>query len=326
MSAASSAIIFSGFTVIPIAYSPDSTHYLYARKHAGPKSARGKGSKASKTTADLPDGRTLFAVNVPPDATERELVVFFKYCGTVEKVLFDFMGERLENSDSEDESDGGTGMKEDDNEKHEEGKGEGGKPRKKKRKTQNEEEVPKVVPLPTTPTNIRKLRKTGRTAHIIFLDASSLDRLFSQSTPSSKAPRPWPTSEEPTGLAHYVAQYGALRPPLDAIKEHVDSCIRVYDYEQEKTKQKSRYKKGEAVVDEDGFTLVVRGGAYGQALGGGVAVASKRFQQTGTTSERGAKKRKKASEGKEGFYAFRKAEKQRNGVYFRSNFSTFFSF
>jgi len=35
-----------------------------------------------------PDGRTLFLVNVPPDATERELVLFFKHAGTVEKVVF----------------------------------------------------------------------------------------------------------------------------------------------------------------------------------------------------------------------------------------------
>ena len=41
-----------------------------------------------------------------------------------------------------------------------------------------------------------------------------------------------------------------------------------------------RYKKGEAFV-EAGFILVVRGGSYGQTLGRDVAVASKRFQQTG---------------------------------------------
>jgi len=75
-----------------------------------------------------------------------------------------------------------------------------------------------------------------------------------------------------------------------------------------KARQNSQYRKGEAIVDEDGFTLVTRGGAYGQTLGGGVAVASKKFQQTGQPRSRNNKKEKKE---KEGFYGFQKAEKQR---------------
>lgn len=267
----------SGFTVLPAQYpsSSASVHYLYIRRHAATKSSKSsedaRDIKSAKD-AHLPDGRTLFVVNMPPDATERELVLFFKFCGTVERVVF---GEE--------------------------------------RKTQNDEEAPplRAVPLPTQ--NIRRLRKTGKTAYVIFLDASSLERLFSA---THSKPRLWVTSEEPIGLAHYVAQYAALRPPLEAVKEHADSYIRAYDYELEKTKQKSKYNKGEAIVDEDGFTLVVRGGAYGRTLGGGVAVASKTFQQTGVANEKSARKRRKAAEDKGGFYAFQKAEKQRSGMSF----------
>ena len=82
-----------------------------------------------------------------------------------------------------------------------------------------------------------------------------------------------------------------------------------FEFDLAKTKQKSTYRKGEAIVDEDGFTLVTRGGAYGQTLGGGVGVASKGFEKTGQT---GSKKKKEPKE-KETFYAFQKAEKQRNG-------------
>lgn len=93
------------------------------------------------------------------------------------------------------------------------------------------------------------------------------------------------------------------------MKAHADSSLEFYEYELAKKKQKSKYRKGEAIVDEDGFTLVTRGGAYGQTLGGGVSVASKRFQRSGeTTRNRNSKKEKKE---KEGFYAFQKAEKQR---------------
>jgi hypothetical protein len=106
--------------------------------------------------------------------------------------------------------------------------------------------------------------------------------------------------------------YDSLRPPLDAVREHADSAMELYEYELAKTKPKSKYRKGEAVVDEDGFTLVTRGGAYGQTLGGGVGVASKKFQQSGQTTR---DRKKKDSKEKDGFYAFQRAEKQRNRMY-----------
>ncbi|KAK2465913.1 hypothetical protein APHAL10511_001554 [Amanita phalloides] len=306
----------SGFTVLPVAYSTssDSMHYLYVRRHASSESSnrRKRGAQSEKKEAHLPNGRSLFIVNMPPDATEREVVLFFKFCGTVERVVFDFTGGselQGEESDSQDEdtSDMGNGPGEEEDGKEEQKR----KQKKKKRKHQKgEDEVPKVVLLPGK--NIRKLRKTGRTAHIVFLDVSSLDRLFSVAAPSK--PRTWPTSEEPLGLSHYTAQYVALRPPLDAVKEHADSYIRVYDYELQKARHKSKFRAGEAIVDEDGFTLVARGGSYGRTLGGGVGVASKKFQQTHEASEKGARARRKAGEDKGGFYAFQKAEKQRSAL------------
>ncbi|KAF8806163.1 hypothetical protein BYT27DRAFT_7168477 [Phlegmacium glaucopus] len=279
--------VISGFSVIPVSYKSSVTHYLYARSHAS--------SSKSDSSKTLPDGRTLFLVNVPPDATERELVMFFKNSGTVEKVVFDFEVKEPHNdaSDSEDEGD----------EPVEEAQAE--EQPKKRRKTQKDKiEVPTVIPLPSQ--SLRKLRKTGLSAHVIFLDSSSLDRALA----STSKPRSWPTSsEEPSGLSHYRALYDSLRPPLDSVKAHADSSIQFYEYELAKKKQKSKYRKGEAIVDEDGFTLVTRGGAYGQTLGGGVSVASKRFQRSGeTTRNRGSKEKKE----KEGFYAFQKAEKQRS--------------
>ncbi|KAF8646189.1 hypothetical protein AX16_007333 [Volvariella volvacea WC 439] len=282
----------NGFTIIPTKYAPKITHFLYVRKHAG--------SKKEKSKA-LPEGRTLFVVNVPPDATERELILFFKPCGTVERVTFKAeeteAGQDAESDDSEAEGED-VEMEGGEDEEDEEN------PRRR-RKTKDEPPPPKVVPIPTK--SLRTLRSTGRTAHVIFLDTTALDRAL---VPPEQ-PQQWPTStEEPLGVAHYLARYQSLRPPLDAVREYADSAIEVYEYEQEKKKQKSKYKKGEAIVDEDGFTLVTRGGAYGQTLGGGVAVASKRFQTTGETSSR---KRKKATADKAGFYAFQKAEKQRKG-------------
>ncbi|KAK7029423.1 hypothetical protein VNI00_014677 [Paramarasmius palmivorus] len=291
-----------GFTVIPTLYSDPSsskTHYLYARAHVGPKNA---------AKNPWPNGRTLFVVNVPPDATERELVMFFKPYGTVERVVFDLDGEIQEEveSDSEDEDEE---MNEVEGEEVEDDEDEDEGHRRKRRKV-NKPEPPKVVPLPSRP--LRRLRKTGQTVHVIFLDSSSLDRTLSTAPQKS---RPWPVlaDEEPSGLEHYTALYDSLRPPLDAIREHADTWMELFEFEAQKAKQKSKYRKGEAIVDEDGFTLVTRGGAYGQTLGGGVAVATKKFQETGEASERLADKAKKKKE-KTNFYAFQKAEKQRKDL------------
>ncbi|KAF8125973.1 hypothetical protein EV363DRAFT_1434396 [Boletus edulis] len=135
---------------------------------------------------------------------------------------------------------------------------------------------------------LRTLRKTGSIAHIIFLDTLSLEKAL---VPPTK-PRPWlSSSEEPRGLTHYAALYDAQRPPLDVVKVHVDTWMERFEFDLAKTKQKLAYRKGEAIVDDDGVTLVTRGGTYGQTLGGGVGVASKAFEKTSRT---GSKKKSRS--------------------------------
>ncbi|KAG1733134.1 ribosomal RNA-processing protein 7-domain-containing protein [Suillus lakei] len=293
----------SGFTVIPIAY-PSSSHFIYARAHTTSK------SKTSKPNNILPEGRTLFLVNVPPDATERELMLLFKSCGTVERVLFDSnsadaLAEHAPDSDSDSDEE----MVEDAEKADTEAR-----PRKKRKLQTSEPTPPEVIPLPSP--SFRTLHKTGSCAHLIFLDSSSLAKALSSPT-SSKA---WPSSEEPRGLSHYMAKYDAERPPLDTIRAHADSFMERFEFDLSKSKQEAKYRKGEAIVDEDGFTLVTRGGAYGQTLGGGVGVASKKFMLTGKAGSRRKKDNKKEKE-KEVFYAFQKAEKQRKAMLdLRKNF------
>ncbi|ETW84221.1 hypothetical protein HETIRDRAFT_311712 [Heterobasidion irregulare TC 32-1] len=304
----------SGFTVLPVAYSNSSHHILYVRPHTGPlKSSKGKGKV-------LPDGRTLFVVNLPPDVTERELVLLFKSCGTIEQVIF--------NSDS------GSMLWQDEQEGSEEEGGAGEDwdmesdgsqdihPSKKQKVVKDDPPIPKVAPLPFPP--LRALRKTGRTAHIVFLDPSSLARALSlpksskhqnQAVPQSLS---WPNAtESPLGLAHYTALYDALRPPLDAVRAHADTSIELHDFELAKKRaSESKYKKGEAIVDDDGFTLVTRGGAYGQTVGGGVSVANKKFvaDRRGASASGAKRNRKKGEKEKTGFYAFQLHEKKRNDL------------
>ncbi|PIL37511.1 hypothetical protein GSI_01205 [Ganoderma sinense ZZ0214-1] len=317
----------SGFTVLPVAYSPSVTHIIYARAHSVPKQKNAKGKQK-----ELPEGRTLFLVNVPPDATERELTMLFKSCGTVERVVFSTDGGSSEAEDS---------MNGDEDEDEDEGEGEGGEeesgddegsdsededeedrhPRPKKKRKISEPEAPKVVPLPSVP--LRTFRRTGHTAYVVFLDGSSLARALK---PPAK-PYAWPIDREtPLGLEHYKALYAALRPPLDVVRAHADSWMEAFEHEQAKKRQESQYKKGEAIVDDDGFTLVTRGGAYGKTLGGGVGVASKRFmnEQAGAGAGGGAAtgtgpggkrhRKKKEKNEKDAFYAFQIHEKKRKEI------------
>lgn len=297
---------------------------LYIRAHVG-----GSSKKARK--AQWPEDRTIFMVNVPPDATEREIVFLFRSCGTIEKVVFD-ADRSSEDTDEEtdadsEESDAASPLRQ-------------SHPLKKtKMATSSTSEPnapsrvqrPKIEPLPIAP--LRTLRRTGQTAHVVFLDASSCTRALALAQAHAGVKHvPWPTTadeERPRGLAHYIKQYESARPALDAVRAHADSAIARFDFDLAARKaalrRESKYKKGEALVDEDGFTLVVRGGAYGQAVGGGVGVASRKFMDEyakGTHRKESKTKRKRHREGKEkdAFYAFQMHEKKRDGSSLFSRF------
>jgi ribosomal RNA-processing protein 7 len=294
---------FGDFLVLTVSYSPQATHYLYIRAHA------------SRTASDdLPTDRTLFLVNIPPDSTERELITLFSTCGAIDRVKFggqEALPELDDNFTSCDEED----IEEDTlMQEHQDAT-----KILKNTKREKKQPPPKVVPLPTIA--LRHMRRTGSTAHIVFTSAQGLSAALSLPSTSTSDTEclVWPkfkatSAAEPSGLAHYKAKYRTLRPPLVAVREHANSSMEVFEYRQAlESKQNSKYKKGEAIVDEDGFTLVTRGGAYGQTLGGGVGVASKKFMKEikGDGSKR--KKNKKIAN-KEGFYAFQTREKRIQGL------------
>ncbi|KZV87361.1 hypothetical protein EXIGLDRAFT_680044 [Exidia glandulosa HHB12029] len=301
---ATTATSVGGFTILPLRYSSSATHNIYVRAHAG---SRPKG---------VPEGRALFLVNVPPDATEHELSTLFSSYGTVEKVLFSSFvvsHDELEGGDDDDED-----VQDDAADDESESSSEDEHPRKKRKldkgakdKKKKPTAPPRVEPLLAS-SSLRTLRPSGSSAHLVFLDPSSLQRALS-SLPPPKPPA-WPaktSNPEPSGLSYYAARHAALRPPLSTVLTHAESAILAYDWKLEKQKriEKSKYKKGEEIVDEDGFTLVVRGGAYGQSVGGGVGVASKRFELAHNKEDEEAAKKKKKKKEKEGFYAFQVREK-----------------
>jgi ribosomal RNA-processing protein 7 len=288
----------SGFSLLPVVYSPSVTHFLYLKAH----------SNGKKSTNTIPGGRTLFVVNVPPDASREEMLSLFRPHGAIERIIMDSfhidetVGQESDDGDEPEVQVATTEIT---------SRTRSRKRSKKGADHQTTLKKPIVVQLPTVP--MRQIRSSGKSAYIVFVEESSVQRTLSSTQSTSIAH--WPSSAAPRGHARYVALHDNFRPPLTVIREHADTSIELYDYDQAQKKAhlKSQYKKGEAIVDEDGFTLVTRGGAYGQSVGGGVAVASKKFEQTGIASESRRKKKNLPKE-KEKFYAFQVHEKNREGM------------
>ncbi len=255
--------------------SSGSTHYLFLRQHQ------------AKPGSALPEDRTLFLANIPVDSTERLLGRFFAAhgCGLIEtvgfssKVCAEVEGEEVKiDRTTEDGS---------------------------------EPSLHTSIPVTPLPLQIPAWPNSGSVAHVVFLDPSSIDKALSLS--KSNKQLKWPpdnATPELTGMARYVAQYHALHPSLEVARRHADSFMEHFEVEQAKKKRKSKYKKGEAVVDEDGFTLVTRGGAYGKSLGGGVGVAKSTFSRTIASGK--LEKRNKQKE-KSDFYRFQIREQKRKG-------------
>ena len=98
-----------------------------------------------------------------------------------------------------------------------------------------------LVHLPSQP--LRRLRKTGLSARVVFLDSSSPNLALA----STSKPRSWPiSSEEPSGLAHYRSLHDSILPPLILWKHaHSDSSVELYEYQL--AIQKSKFRKGKAI-------------------------------------------------------------------------------
>lgn len=317
---------YAGFTAFPLAF-PGSTskksvtHTMYVRLHA-PKGGDGGA-----------EGKTLFIVNLPVDITERQMRTVFGAWGTVDTVKFGYAGggesvlgkavaglaaeeQGMEVSDSEDEAD----VDEEEEEETAEAVEGAAEPTfvstmpnpksRAGRKARHANRAPKVIPLPTvTPLDLaaRSTPLRPESCHLAFLSSLSASRVISHPPTQAVAV---PASEEPIGLAYYTAKYTAARPSLATARSHADSSVALHDELLSRTLAARAKTRGNgALVDEDGFTVVVRSGKYGRTGGKGeqgVAVAARAASAPG-------KKKSAGSEGLEGFYKFQRIEKKRQG-------------
>ncbi|RXK36959.1 hypothetical protein M231_05793 [Tremella mesenterica] len=208
--------------------------------------------------------------------------------------------------------------------------------RREKRRKRQITKIPLIISLPNPP---RPFEKSGlRTAHITFLSNISLNRLFS-SSPNPIQMNDYPSSSHHTsirtdtetrkqvqkrkeemeredengdgdevvlGLNYYLKRYNSSRPNLPLIKVHADSALDKYDHLHSLLLSSRARKRGAgALVDDEGFTVVVRGGRHGRTGGEmGVGVVS----QNGNLKN--LEKKKKLEVVGE-FYKFQRTDKRR---------------
>lgn len=257
------------FLPLPIqASSSKSTHYLYVRPQT--------------SSSDASD-RQLFVSNLPVDFGDASARAVFSRFGVIESIQFGKGAGKSamesavlelsddEASDDEDEEEAPAAPQVD-----EDGWTFVGTEQPKRRRRRRLQAIPASVPEVTPlPESVESLHPSGRaTATITFLDAVSVPRVMKHTGTITYTP------DIPTGLSRYEAQYTALRPKLTLAKAHADSAMERYDHLHSLLlTSKAKAQGAGAVVDADGFTVVLRSGRYGRtagrgADGAGVAVAS----------------------------------------------------
>ncbi|KAH8150049.1 uncharacterized protein LAJ45_05735 [Morchella importuna] len=210
-------------------------HYLYLRRHA-PK------------VATPSDSRSLFAVNVPIDSTEAHLRGLFLRIGggMVDSVVFDG---------------------EDKNKRREEA----APAESKKRKRVDDADVEAAA---TVMTWDRKLRRSGSTAVVVFVDKASVEITLKAISKATKGKK---QGEVPVwgegisdankipalGISRYLTHHNLRFPSKIELQSSIDAFMTIFNEQEAENARALARRRQEP--DEDGFITVVRGGRVAPA-------------------------------------------------------------
>ncbi|RPB04547.1 hypothetical protein L873DRAFT_1729815 [Choiromyces venosus 120613-1] len=225
------------------------------------------------------DPRSLFVVNVPIDATSAHLRALFSSIGggRVDRVIF-------ESSGSGAAATGGKRKRDDDEEDGEEGEGKG-----------------EVV-------WDRKLRKSGSSAVVMFVDKASRDAAIRAAGKVSKKGKGKKVEEvvwgegiggglniPALGISRYLTNHNLTHPS----KAHLQASVNTFmaAFEADEAARLHALAKRRQEPDEDGFVTVVRGGR----------VAPARQEEAKVVLEK-----KQAKDKHEGFYRFQVREERKS--------------
>ena len=275
------------------------------------------------------DGRKLFVANLPVDITERDVRVIFGRWGVIEDIEFTGGGDAdaLEKAVIADMVDEPISSDDEDEAADEDAEGDeeaaraeptftgDGQPKlsrknRPRRKVALPVSVPEITPLPSTnPRSTPYAQAGSRCAHVTYLDALPVTRAMAHTGTISLDKY---NAGESSGLQYYLDLYSSLRPNLASVKAFADSSMARFDHLQSMLLSSRAKKQGAgALVDEDGFTVVVRGGRYGRTGGRGkgiaaVGVASRGFKGDEKVKGKGAGELRD-------FYRFQQVDRKKKG-------------
>ncbi|KAI9637646.1 ribosomal RNA-processing protein 7-domain-containing protein, partial [Dioszegia hungarica] len=314
------------------------THHIYARPHTSKPS-----SSSEDAEGDFPSDRTVFVANLPVDMSERRLRGVFGKWGVVERVV---MGGQSE-GDVLERALRGMDVEDSDDEASAEGEGDGGgwetvgadgevvpssdpkflgdptlPSRKRRRLNKLPKSVPEVTALPPLNPRSDTYGPSGlRTAHIIYLEPICVSRVMSYSGSSIPFSPSSESTANPSGLPYYLARHSALRPALSAVKAFSDSSMARFDHLHSLLLSSRAKQAGAgALLDEDGFTVVVRSGNHSRTGGiadrmgrnvGSVGIAGKGFGKAGFAGKAGKKSGGLGTAELQDFYKFQKMDRKK---------------
>lgn len=235
-------------------------------------------------------------MNVPVDATEKNLRLFFANR---------LGGGRIEDVEFEETTSGtAKGIKA----LVVRSNGKKGKKRKRGAAEAVAEEGQEVGMLPDTWDRI--VHRSGATAVVRFVDATSAQLVLREARKIAKTGRPIPwisdavTEDAPLGAARYRAHHELRYPDHEALQESTDAYMAAFAAREAESARQLALKRMEP--DEDGFITVVRGGRNGPAR-------PQRQEDGDEDDGTAAKKKKKQHKGdvEEGFYRFQVRERKK---------------
>ncbi|KAK7520493.1 ribosomal RNA-processing protein 7-domain-containing protein [Phyllosticta citriasiana] len=260
------------YTVLPLAIPPTdsyptaTTHFLYVRAHA-PK------------IPDSDSHRSLFASNLPIDASEKSLRTLFSE---------NLGGARLDRVEIE-----GARPKKNQRGAALSGAGSGTTKAGKKRKRGGETDTTEVE-LPQTWD--KELLKSGSSAVLVFVDKASAELVLKEVVKAAKKRTEvqW-KGEDGLGIERYRIHHHLTFPPRDMLQGTVNSFLtRWANMEGARARELAKQR---SVPDDDGFITVTRGGRAGPA----------RVEEAQAAAEKLKEKQKPP----ENFYRFQTREKKK---------------
>ena len=160
-----------------------------------------------------------------------------------------------------------------------------------------------------------------RNVHIVFKEGVELSSVLDEVNELKELDKS-SSKENNRGMGLFLKRYELQRPSHSTVSEYANEWVKNWERKVQEEKDRKDLSEREAKMEEDGFTIVERGGKHGRAAGEAgsqVAVASKNFRSRQDDDDEGnQRKKKKFNQPLDDFYRWQRREKKREGKYILS--------